>query len=132
MQETNQVTVSTWIKVEPGQFNQNWQPIISKGDAYAIFRNGPDSSNAMFRIGAGSATNPGPEVPARDNDAVNIVLDDGQWHQIVGTFDGLAVRIYVDGILERHSMPCLWAAVIFRLVTVLMAALTVSVSMTLH
>jgi len=103
MQETNQVTVSTWIKVEPGQFNQNWQPIISKGDAYAIFRNGPDSSNAMFRIGAGSATNPGPEVPARDNDAVNIVLDDGQWHQIVGTFDGLAVRIYVDGILERQT-----------------------------
>jgi hypothetical protein len=103
MQDTNQMTVSTWIKVEPGQFNQNWQPIISKGDAYAVLRNGPDSSNAMFRIGAGSTTNPGPEVAARDNDAVNIVLDDGQWHQIAGTFDGLAVRIYVDGILERQT-----------------------------
>lgn len=103
VQETNQVTVSTWLKVEPGQFNIGWQPIILKGDAYGILRNGPGSSNAMFRTGTWSATNPGPEVSARDNDAVNIVLDDGQWHQVVGTFDGLSVRIYVDGILERQT-----------------------------
>ena len=103
MQDTNQVTLSTWIKVDPGQFNQDWQSIISKGDAYAIVRNGAGSSNAMFRIGTWSTSDPGPEVSARDNDAINIVIDDGKWHQIVGTFDGLAVRIYIDGLLESQT-----------------------------
>ncbi len=96
---TNQFTVSAWVKAE--EWTTSWQQIVTKDDGWALQRNGADpTSVSMFRVGRGTDTDPRGEVTARDTDEIQITLTDGNWHQLVGTFDGLAVRLYVDGFLE--------------------------------
>ncbi len=33
-------------------------------------------------------------------------IDDGTWHHVAGTYDGIVVRLYVDGVLQGTSDPC--------------------------
>ena len=34
----------------------------------------------------------------------NTVIGDGTWHHVVGTYDGNALRIYVDGMLDATKI----------------------------
>lgn len=86
---TEEITVSAWIK---GTFTKSWQAIVNKGDSsWRLFRdcvNG-DSDDASFTLNGVGPIASGSTGPVGDN----------QWHQIVGTFDGLQQCIYVDGML---------------------------------
>ncbi len=93
---TEEMTVAAWMK---GTFDKSWQAIVNKGDSsWRLFRdcvNG-DSDNASFtcsNIGAVASGNTGS-------------VNDNKWHQVVGTYDGVYLSIYVDGLLavsQRHD-----------------------------
>ena len=85
---TNTITVETWIKVE--SFTTRWQTIVSKGnDSWRLSRNA--NSNALhFAIGDKWASG-------------NINVNDGQWHHVVGVYDGTSIKLYVDGVLDEET-----------------------------
>lgn len=90
---TSVVSVSAWIQRvgSPGAFKY----VLAKGGAACIaasygLYSGP-LGGLQFYISRGRGT-----VYARSSDAGQSVWD-GQWHLVVGTFDGTAIRLYVDG-----------------------------------
>ncbi len=97
-----QMTVSAWIKGStiPGSY----VTIVQKDGAavrnYGLFIAGSDQpanqGKALFSLS--SATPDDWRGPVSD-----ISVIDGNWHHIAGTYDGAAMRIYVDGI-ERGSV----------------------------
>ena len=100
---TNQITLSAWV-----YFDNNptkWTKIVIKpyqsySDPWELYcidfgHNKPGSSVyniPRFMITDGLTT--GNYGGAYD---VNYVLPEGSWHQVVGTYDGSIVRLYVDG-----------------------------------
>jgi tetratricopeptide (TPR) repeat protein len=95
---TDRLTVTAWIKV--GQFDKQYQTIISKGDnSWRLARAGKSNKIEFACNGtAANKWNGTGEVPW----AVTSVTDvnDGKWHNIAGVFDGSGLYLYVDGILE--------------------------------
>ncbi|MFA5292183.1 MAG: LamG-like jellyroll fold domain-containing protein [Phycisphaerae bacterium] len=85
----DEITVSAWVK---GTFDKWWQAIVNKGDSsWRLLRNSdptPDDNISLILNGIGPVVS-GSTGPVGDN----------QWHQVVGTFDGLSECVYVDGIL---------------------------------
>ncbi|MEM9273667.1 MAG: LamG-like jellyroll fold domain-containing protein [Cyanobacteria bacterium P01_F01_bin.143] len=85
---TNTITVETWIKVE--SFTKKWQTIVSKGnDSWRLSRNA-NSNYLHFAIGNSSASG-------------NINVNDGEWHHVVGVYDGTSIKLYVDGVLDQAT-----------------------------
>ena len=86
---TDEITVSAWMK---GTFDKSWQAIVNKGDSsWRLFRdcvNG-DSDNASFTCSDVGGVASGSTGSVSDN----------QWHHVVGTYDGVYLNIYVDGLL---------------------------------
>lgn len=88
------VTVSAWVKApgSPGDFKY----IVAKGAngclaaSYGLYSgpNGGLEFYAGYNGGASWTTSP---------DAGTGVWD-GQWHSVIGTYDGSTVRLYVDGV----------------------------------
>jgi len=91
--EPEKISVETWIKTTMSGTGY----IISKGAAagcsagsYALYVTGGQvkfyvqTPTSLFRESPGSSL-------------VKNVLD-GTWHQVIGTFDGTMVRLYVDGV----------------------------------
>ncbi|HBG27884.1 MAG: hypothetical protein A2Y10_07270 [Planctomycetes bacterium GWF2_41_51] len=88
---TEEITVSAWIKVDEFDSSKTWQAIISKGDtAWRLARAG-DENVINF---ACNGLSPNFDVQGFTD------VTDGQWHHIVGTYDGTEIAIYVDGILD--------------------------------
>jgi hypothetical protein len=98
MQTTNQVTISTWLKVAPGLFGNSYASLLSKSSAYGLFRYDVYGT-AFSTVGSWDASNPGPQIAALDT-GIGPILDDGRWHHIAETYDGVVLRYYVDGLLE--------------------------------
>ena len=91
---TTAITIETWVKPNVSQ-TQAYPVLICKGtinDNYLIFLEG---GKAHFRISYS---------PTYDTKG-STDLRDGQWHHVVGTFDGTTLYIYVDGILENSEAP---------------------------
>lgn len=90
---TQFVSIAAWIKVD--QFDTQWQTIIAKGDsAWRLSRN--DYTNTIhFAINSGATQ----EVV---NGSTNV--NDGQWHHIVGVYDGANMMLYIDGVLDATSV----------------------------
>ena len=87
---TDQVTIACWMKVRT--FTKSWQTIVSKGDNYQLERNSQDNV-VNFYIGTpGRRTGPG---------VTNV--NDEEWHHVAGTYDGAAMRLYVDGNLDKEA-----------------------------
>jgi hypothetical protein len=85
----DEITVSAWVK---GTFDKSWQAIVNKGDSsWRLFRNSVDgdSDDVSFTLNGVGPIASGSTGPVGDN----------KWHQVVGTFDGVYQRIYVDGIM---------------------------------
>jgi PKD repeat protein len=88
--EPSEITVETWIKT-PG--TSQWSYIIGKGDD-----NGKGVSYALYTIKSGG-------LAFFIYDGTKIYFSpisettfwDNEWHQIVGTFDGSYVRLFIDG-----------------------------------
>jgi len=89
---TSQITVSAWIKV--GAFNKSFQAIVTKGDnAWRIQRY--SNTNKIEFACSGLAVN------QYGNIWSNTAITDSQWHHVAGVYNGSAIRIYIDGVLDN-------------------------------
>ncbi|MBI5384336.1 MAG: LamG domain-containing protein [Verrucomicrobia bacterium] len=90
------VTVSFWLK--PRSFKKSSQTVAAKGGDTWRFHSQGDKGQMVFSL-------TGPQTTGKDkNKAPRITskrsVDDGQWHHVVGVYDGQRVALYVDGALE--------------------------------
>ena len=94
---TGPVTIAAWVKV--GRFDKRWQAIVTKGDtAWRLQREAEDDTLAFHCTGIIALTGRRPEgIEGNKN------VNDGQWHHVVGVFDGAAISLYTDGILDNVS-----------------------------
>ncbi len=92
--EPANVTVSAWVNsgASPG----NYRYIVAKGAnscsaaSYGLYT-GPQGGVAFYTSSNGGyAWAISPEAPASS-------IWNGQWHNVIGSFDGSTVRLYVDG-----------------------------------
>lgn len=91
---TDEMSVSVWVKCT---FDAAFQSIVTKGDSsWRLFRDSVtgDSNNVSFTLTGIGPVASGSTGPVGDN----------QWHQVVGTFDGITQCIYVDGILAASTV----------------------------
>jgi hypothetical protein len=101
--EPANVTATAWVRADfsPGTF----QHILSKGAAAC------DGASYAFSTGGNGG------VTFYVSDGVNFSLSpaadatiwDGEWHLVVGTFDGTTVRLYVDGVEVGSGSPAPFA-----------------------
>lgn len=88
------VTVSVWTKLKylPTEMTMAYGPLFdSQGDNYVIYA---DKGNKELRFKA--ATNAGaarPGIPQAD-------LITGQWINVVGVYDGINAKIYLNGVMK--------------------------------
>jgi len=86
---TDQITVAAWIKVR--EFDDGDQRAICKGDDRWRLRRDGNNQWMEFRLaGVGEAT-------GKTN------VNDGEWHHAAGTYDGMSVRLYIDGFEDASS-----------------------------
>ncbi len=88
-------SISAWIKVDT--FDAAWQNVVSRGDnSWRLARSsrGDDSGNSMAFHVSGVSTTPGNGPSGR------IGVNDGYWHHVAGTYDGKAITLYIDGVLD--------------------------------
>jgi len=91
----SEITVSAWIKLPsagwPGG-NQPWTVVVGKGDSsWRLTRNG-NSDTLYFACNGVSASATGTTGVA-----------DSNWHFVAGTYDGVTIALYIDGILQNSS-----------------------------
>ena len=97
------MTVAVWIKVR--EFNQTWQPIVTKGDNAWRLQRQRDTGMVTFCLNADAA------AERDDQKVVSLVskrkVDDGKWHHVVGVSDAHRAALYLDGELEdsADAMP---------------------------
>ena len=86
----HQISVACWIKVNA--FDKEWQALVTKGDSSWRLSRGLEN-NLHF-----GCTGMWPEWVHGKKD-----VNDGQWHHVVGTFDGNRLSLYVDGQLDTSA-----------------------------
>jgi len=85
------ISVTAWIKVDV--FDKRHQTIIAKGDrTWRLYR--LQETDALAFACA-------PKYKCLVQGTVSV--NDGLWHHIVGTYDGRAISLYVDGKLDRRK-----------------------------
>ena len=98
--ESPDITVAAWVRRagSPGDFRY----IVSKGStgcytsSYALYTGGQGS--VAFYVAAGA------HYTLSDQPSPDLVWD-GQWHRVVGTYDGHDVRLYIDGRQVGRGVP---------------------------
>ncbi len=93
----DQITISAWIQVY--WFDKEWQAIISKGDsAWRLQRMAQLDTIAFHLSGVTLA-----DEEARAHSGVDGMtnVNDGQWHHLVGVYDGQKLCLYTNGMLDR-------------------------------
>ncbi|UCG48667.1 MAG: hypothetical protein JSU94_02610 [Phycisphaerales bacterium] len=92
----DQITISAWIQVYG--FDKDWQAIISKGDsAWRLQRMAQLDTIAFHLSGITLA-----DEEARAHSGVDGMtnVNDGQWHHLVGVYDGQRLCLYINGMLD--------------------------------
>ncbi len=97
--EPAQITVEAWVNRDgsPGTF----QYILSKGAndcfvaSYALYTGG--SGGLIFYVSDESSFTLSPDA--------GTAIWDGDWHHVAGTYDGVTVRLYVDGTQVGIGTP---------------------------
>lgn len=88
---TSAVTVAAWVKTERVGAG-GYEPLVTKGShAYSLAINGGVIEFSIYSDSTAAWT------------AAQFPIDstfNGSWRHIVGTFDGIAVKLYVDGVLQ--------------------------------
>ncbi len=91
-------TFSVWVAVY--EFTQDWQGIIFQNDRFFLERNNS----------GGNGTVNGIHFKAKDETGAqpfnlygDILIDDGDWHHIVGIYDVDTAYLYVDGVLDKEG-----------------------------
>jgi len=91
------ITVSAWIKVN--SFDKRWQAIVTKGDsAWRLQRTAEENTLAFHCTGITSISGQWSQGIEGKKD-----INDGQWHHVVGVYDGSTVSLYIDGALDNSS-----------------------------
>jgi hypothetical protein len=89
---TSNITVSAWVYYTAyGGGGQPYSVLTVKGDPWTWLMENP-SNTFRFRITAGGA-----DVSVADT-ATHLL---NRWYNVVGTYDGANMRIYVDGVLKN-------------------------------
>ena len=91
---TDCITISLWFKAD--QFDTEWQTMFSRGDwSWRLSRNASTDA-ACFHLSGFT----GEENIYGSWGAINV--NDGQWHYIVGVWDGSgnATKMWIDGIRD--------------------------------
>lgn len=107
MNSLTAITVAAWIKSSAAGANPAEAHIIDKSVCNGIFNDGP------FELMVSGAVSEKPTFVIYPNGGTpaNYLLsgagttnvDDGQWHFIVGRYDGAAVSIWVDGVQQNSA-----------------------------
>lgn len=91
-------TFSVWIAVY--EFSQDWQGIIFQNDKFFLERNNS----------GGNGTVNGIHFKAKDESGAqpfnlygDILIDDGDWHHIVGIYDVDKAYLYIDAELDKEG-----------------------------
>ena len=97
-------TVSAWIKVN-GLFNGNQQLLFGQnGGRPQLYANSSYRCNGVARTAGFSWRANG---TTGTNDFATVCgtsqLDDNIWHHLVGVYDAVSLKIYVDGVLESTT-----------------------------
>ena len=88
------VTVAAWIKIDT--WSKPWQAIVTKGDsAWRIQRN-QETSTLEFACSGVSV----PDGSIYGSLYGQTDITPGQWHHIVGVYDGSNMALYIDGTLD--------------------------------
>ncbi len=90
------MTVSAWIKVR--QFDKPWQAIVTKGDDTWQIERANEGGQVMFTVVGLKLSPRGGAGRARVESQRDV--NDGQWHHVVGLYDGRQMALYLDGKLE--------------------------------
>ena len=93
---TDTISICAWIK--PRILNRKHQSLISNGDrGWILNRQAYGNGMQIAGYGVASSVNPGSywgHLPSQAE------VTDGQWHHIVGVYDGAHLMMYVDGKLD--------------------------------
>lgn len=95
---TSSMTLEAWVKLYGG--GEGTQSAIEKGSAWI---DGEYNLAALYSNGTILQIKDLPEECNDDNIGTNI--QDNNWHFLAGTWDGTAIKLYLDGNLDKE-MPC--------------------------
>ena len=95
---TDALTIEAWINLYGG--GEGTQSAVEKGSAWI---DGEYNLAALYSNGTLLQIK---DLPANCADAnVGTGIQDNKWHFLVGTWDGAAIKLYIDGNLDK-SMDC--------------------------
>ncbi len=86
------MTVACWVKTTD---SQDWCPLVARngeGEGWQLRQSGFTDDRPCFTTrGTGND----------DGTPANRTIYDGNWHYVVGTFDGTIKKVYIDGVVSR-------------------------------
>ena len=89
----DQITVAAWVNI--ATVPVYWAGIVTKGDSAWRLSNFENQRRFHFAV-----TSPAMGENWIDGDTE---VTAGQWHYVCGTYDGVDIRLYVDGVEEPNS-----------------------------
>ena len=90
---TGDITLSIWVRTDN----------LVEMKALAKWSDSPAQFSYLISILADGTAQFATFTGGTDLVAGTTDLDDGEWHHIVGTYDGSDIRIYVDGVEENST-----------------------------
>ena len=98
-----QITVAAWVRHMGSATTTPWETIVAKGDsAYRLHLLGQACSlNSKNTLGALTFGVNGGCAGADVSSGIRPVS--GTWYHVVGTYDGVTIKIYVDGTLQGSA-----------------------------
>jgi hypothetical protein len=95
---TDAMTIETWARIPPG--GEGIQSAVEKGSGWV---EGEYNLAALYNGGTILQMRDLPADCADTN--IGNSIQDGEWHFLAGTWDGAALRLYIDGNLDAE-MEC--------------------------
>lgn len=91
--EPSEITVEAWVKKDgsPGSCKYIVSKDLTDRGGYSSYGLYTGSGGIRFYIGYASNWIGSPKAPAS-------AVWDGEWHHVAGTFDGLNIKLYLDGV----------------------------------
>ncbi len=94
LQLTSALTIAGWIKADSWDSGNDVDPIARKGEGNPNnYQLAVVDGRATLYLDGGEADDDGFEG--------NTPLNAGQWYHVAAAWDGLTVRIYVDGVIDN-------------------------------
>jgi hypothetical protein len=108
----DQVTVECWMKADPDNPMNTYQGLVTS-DFYGIETGNGHVPGGSVGVSFFISTDRGSSWPdTADANGGGAVLSPGQWHHVVGTYDGAKLQLYVDG--RPRGRPLLQSGRSFR------------------